>query len=82
MTSRPPRTTNSREARTSNESIARERSGKRNDIMGSMNMDGMGWMAGEMGLIGVLTVVVLVLAIAALVKYPFFANRRDNKRAE
>jgi hypothetical protein len=50
--------------------------------MGSMNMDGMGWMAGEMGLIGVLTVVVLVLAIAALVKYPFFANRRDNKRAE
>ncbi len=32
-------------------------------------MDGMGWMMGGMGLIGVLVVIVLVLGAAALIKY-------------
>jgi hypothetical protein len=32
-------------------------------------MDGMGWMSAGMGLIGLLVLVVLLLAIAALVKY-------------
>lgn len=32
-------------------------------------MDGMGWMSGGMGLIGLLVLVVLVLGIAALFKY-------------
>lgn len=36
-----------------------------------MNMDGMGWMMGGMGLIGVLAVILLVLGIAALIKYLF-----------
>lgn len=34
-----------------------------------MNMDGMGWMMGGMGLVWLLVVVVLVLLIPALVKY-------------
>ena len=34
-----------------------------------MNMDGMGWMMAGMGLVWILVVVVLVLLIAALVKY-------------
>lgn len=32
-------------------------------------MDGMGWMSGGMGLIGILILVILALGIAALVKY-------------
>jgi hypothetical protein len=32
-------------------------------------MDGMGWMMGGMALIGVLAIALLVLGIAALVKY-------------
>ncbi len=32
-------------------------------------MSGMGWMMGGMGLIGILLLVVLVLGIAALIKY-------------
>ena len=39
-------------------------------------MEGWGGMMWGMGLIGVLTVVFLVLATAALVKYLFFAPRR------
>lgn len=39
--------------------------------MDCMNMDGMGWMMGGMGLIGVLAVILLVLGIAALIKYLF-----------
>ncbi len=34
-----------------------------------MNMDGMGWMMAGMGLVWILVVVVLVLLIAALLKY-------------
>ena len=34
-----------------------------------MNMDSMGWMMAGMGLVWILVVVVLVLLIAALVKY-------------
>lgn len=40
-----------------------------------MNMDGMGWMMGGMNLIGVLTVILLALGIAALVKYLFFKRK-------
>lgn len=36
-----------------------------------MNFDGMEWMTGGMGLFGILLVVLLVLGIAALVKYLF-----------
>lgn len=36
-----------------------------------MNMDGMGWMTGGMSLIGVLAIILLVLGIAALVRYLF-----------
>ena len=32
-------------------------------------MDGMGWMSGGMGLIGLFVLMVLILGIAALVKY-------------
>jgi hypothetical protein len=43
-----------------------------------MNIDGMGWMmTAGMGLIGVLVIVLLVLGIAALVKYLFFESRRN-----
>jgi hypothetical protein len=34
-----------------------------------MDMDGMGWMMGGMGLFGLLLLILLVLGIAALVKY-------------
>ena len=34
-----------------------------------MNMEGMGWMMVAMGLVWILVIVLLVLAIAALVKY-------------
>ena len=37
-----------------------------------MMNDMMGWMMGGMGLIWVLVVIVLVLSLAALVKYVFF----------
>ena len=36
--------------------------------MGSMDMQGMGWVAGAMGLTGILVILVLVLLIGALVK--------------
>jgi hypothetical protein len=43
-----------------------------------MNMEGMGWMmAGGMGFIGVLVIVLLVLGIAALSKYLFSESRRN-----
>ena len=39
-------------------------------------VDGMmHWMTGGMGLIGVLVLIALVLAVAALVKYLFFTRR-------
>lgn len=34
-----------------------------------MDMEGMGWMMGGMALVWILVLIVLVLAIAALVKY-------------
>ena len=34
-----------------------------------MHMDGMEWVTGGMGLLGILLVVLLILGIAALVKY-------------
>jgi len=39
-------------------------------------MDGMGWMMGGMGLIWILVLVLVVLAIAALVKFLFFGGGR------
>ncbi len=43
-----------------------------------MNMQEMGWMMmGGMGLIGILVIVLLVLGIAALVKYLFFGSRKN-----
>lgn len=42
-----------------------------------MNMQGMGWMMEGMGLLGVLTAILLVLGIAALVKYLFFSGRKQ-----
>lgn len=36
-----------------------------------LNMQGMGWMMGSMGMIGILFSVALILAIAALIKYLF-----------
>lgn len=38
-------------------------------IRRTIMMDHMGWMSGGMGLIGVLIIAVLILAIAALIKY-------------
>lgn len=38
-------------------------------MMMGEHMDGMGWMMGGMGLAGLLVVAVLVLTIAALIKY-------------
>ena len=45
--------------------------------MGSMDIHGMGWMAGAMGLTGFLVVMVLVLLIGALVK-TLASGHRDN----
>ncbi len=43
-----------------------------------MNMEGMGWMmTGGMGLIGIPVIVLLVLGIAALVKYLFLGSRKN-----
>lgn len=39
-------------------------------------MDGSGPMMWGMGLVSILVIVVLVLAIAALIKYLFFSNRK------
>lgn len=39
--------------------------------MNCLDMPGMGWMMGGMGLVGLLLVIALVLAIAALLKYLF-----------
>ena len=38
-------------------------------------MDGMGWMMGGMGLVGLLLAIVLVLGIAALAKYLFSGRK-------
>ncbi len=47
-------------------------------MMDNMNMEGIGWMMmGGMGLIGILAIVLLVLGIAALVKYLFFSQKKD-----
>jgi len=43
-----------------------------------MNMDGMGWMLGGMGLLGLLVIALLVLGVAALVKYLFFDGNRKS----
>jgi hypothetical protein len=39
-------------------------------------MDGMGGMMWGMGLVGLLVVLLLVLGVGALVRYPFFSRRR------
>lgn len=41
----------------------------------TMNFDGMEWMTGGMGLVGILFVVLLILGIAALVKYLFSSRK-------
>jgi hypothetical protein len=46
--------------------------------MGSMNIENLGGMTFGMGFIGILTIIVLLLAIAGLVKYLFFGNQ-DSK---
>ena len=48
-------------------------------MMNMDGMEGMGWMMAGMGLVYVLALVVLVLAIAALVKYLFFSGRRKDE---
>lgn len=40
-------------------------------MLNCADIQGMGWMMGGMGLVGLLLVVALVLAIAALAKYLF-----------
>jgi hypothetical protein len=40
--------------------------------MHDMMSDGMGWMMGGMGLIGLLAIITFVLLVAALIKYLFF----------
>ncbi len=43
-----------------------------------MNMEGMGWMmTAEMGLIGILVIVLLMLRIAALGNYLFSESRKN-----
>ncbi len=43
-----------------------------------MDMQDMGWtMMGGMGLIGILVIVLLVLGIAALIKYLFAGSRKN-----
>ncbi len=46
--------------------------------MGSMNIEDMGGMMFDMGFISILIIFVLLLAIAGLVKYLFFANHDRN----
>jgi len=46
--------------------------------MGSMNIENMGEMMIGMGFIGILIIIVLLLAIAGLVKYLFFGNHDRN----
>ena len=41
------------------------------------DMMGQGWMMPGMGLIGILVLVLVVLAIAALVKYVFFQSGKN-----
>ena len=41
-------------------------------------MDHMGWMMGGMGLISLLLIILIVLGIAALVKYVFGLPRRQD----
>jgi hypothetical protein len=46
--------------------------------MGSMNIEDMGGMMFGMGFIGILIIIVLLLAIAGLVKYLFLGNHDRN----
>jgi hypothetical protein len=46
--------------------------------MGSMNIEDMGGMMFGMGFISILIIIVLLLAIAGLVKYLFFGNHVRN----
>ena len=46
--------------------------------MESMSMENMGGMIFGMGFISILIIIVLLLAIAGLVKYLFFGNRDRN----
>ncbi len=48
-------------------------------MMDMNGMEGMGWMMAGMGLGYVLALVLLVLAIAALVKYLFFTGRAKDQ---
>jgi uncharacterized membrane protein len=38
-------------------------------------MDGMGWMMGGMGLVGILVLILVVLGVAALIKYLMSSGR-------
>lgn len=49
--------------------------------MDTMNMEGMGWMMGGMGLLAVLVLIFLVLGIAAFIKYLFFDKRDQNSHS-
>ena len=44
-----------------------------------MNTATMGWMMGGMGMIGVLLLILILLGIAALVKYLFFGKPKPAK---
>jgi hypothetical protein len=44
-----------------------------------MNTATMGWMMGGMGIIGVLLLILILLGIAALVKYLFFSKPKPAK---
>ena len=44
-----------------------------------MNVATMGWMMGGMGIIGALLLILIILGIAALVKYLFFGKPRPAK---
>ena len=43
------------------------------------NMVGMGWMMAGAGLVYVLVIILLVLGIAALIKYVFVSGRRTGR---
>lgn len=44
-----------------------------------MNMEGMSWMMGGMGLLAILASIFPALGIAALVRYLFFDKRDQNR---
>jgi hypothetical protein len=49
------------------------------DCCMGMNTATMGWMMGGMGIIGVLLLILILLGIAALVKYLFFGKPKPAK---